>query len=133
MMMDHEELSQLIMRLGKKLGMHPDEKVTINELAKKVINRDLNYFTEDKKFDISVPSLISGFFINNIDIEVDKKLLKEIDKDFDLDLLIKINQANSEEYELVDYNRRKVRVPISEVTVSMKENIPFELFMKVLS
>lgn len=133
MMMDHEELSQLIMRLGKKLGMHPDEKVTINELAKKVINRDLNYFTEDKKFDISVPSLISGFFINNINIEVDKKLLKNIDKDFDLDLLIKINQVNSEEYELVDYNRRKIRVPIKEVSVSMKDNIPFDLFMKVLS
>ena len=132
MMMDHLELSNMIMRLGKKLGLKPDENVTINELAKKVINRDLNYVTEGKCFDITEPSLVSSFFINNIDIDVDKELLKKIDKDFDLDLLIKIRQANTDEYELVDYNRRKVRVPLKEVTISMKENIPFELFMKLL-
>lgn len=132
MMMDHLELSNLIMRLGKKLNVKPNEPVTIDELAKKVINRDLNYETEDKCFDITEPSLVSSFFINNVDINVDKDLLKSIDKDFDLDLLIKITQANSDEYELVDYNRRKVRVPLKEVTISMKENIPFELFMKLL-
>ena len=132
MMMDHLELSNLIMRLGKKLNVKPNEPVTIDELAKKVINRDLNYETEDKCFDITEPSLISSFFINNVDIDVDKKLLKELNKDFDLDLLVKITQANSEEYELIDYNRKKVRVPLKEVTISMKENIPFELFMKLL-
>lgn len=132
MMMDHLELSNLIMRLGKKLNVKPNELVTIDELAKKVINRDLNYETEDKCVDITEPSLVSSFFINNVDINVDKDLLKSIDKDFDLDLLIKITQANSDEYELVDYNRRKVRVPLKEVTISMKENIPFELFMKLL-
>lgn len=132
MLMDHNELSCLIMRLGKKLNIKPNEPVTIDELAKKVINRDLNYETEDKCFDITEPSLISSFFINNVDIDVDKKLLKELNKDFDLDLLVKITQANSEEYELIDYNRKKVRVPLKEVTISMKENIPFELFMKLL-
>lgn len=132
MMMDHNELSCLIMRLGKKLNIKPNEPVTIDELAKKVINRDLNYETEDKCFDITEPSLVSSFFINNIDINIDKELLKSINKDFDLDLLIKIKQANADEYELVDYNRRKVRVPLKEVSVSMKEDVPFELFMKLL-
>lgn len=132
MLMDHNELSCLIMRLGKKLNIKPNEPVTIDELAKKVINRDLNYETEDKCFDITEPSLVSSFFINNIDINIDKELLKSINKDFDLDLLIKIKQANADEYELVDYNRRKVRVPLKEVSVSMKEDVPFELFMKLL-
>lgn len=132
MLMDHNELSCLIMRLGKKLNIKPNEPVTIDELAKKVINRDLNYETEDKCFDITEPSLVSSFFINNIDINIDKELIKSIDKDFDLDLLIKIKQANAEEYELVDYNRKKIRVPLKEVSVSMKEDVPFELFMKLL-
>lgn len=132
MLMDHLELSNLIMRLGKKLNVKPNEEITIDELAKKVINRDLNYETEDKCFDITEPSLVSSFFINNIDINVDREMLKKINKNFDLDLIVKIKQVNSEEYELLDYNRQKVRVPLNEVEVSMKGSVPFELFMKLL-
>lgn len=132
MMMDHNELSNIIVKLGKKLGIKPNEEITLNELCKKIINRDLNYVTEKKEFNLGEPSLAAAFFINNIDVLCDEGLIKSLNKDFDLDLLINIKQVNSKEYELVDYNKRKVRVPIETVTICTKSNIPLELLLKII-
>lgn len=133
MMIDHNELSNIILKLGKKLGVKPNDDITINELVKKIINRDLNYTLEKKEFDLSEPTLISAFFINNIIVDCDKDLLYASNKNFDLDLLFKITQVNSKEYELIDANKNKVRVNKDKVTVSMKKEIPIDLFMSVLS
>lgn len=132
MMIDHNELSSIILKIGKKLSIKPHEMTNLNELVKKIINRDLNYTLEKKEFDLSEPTLTSAFFINNMKVECDRELIKELNNKFDLELLFKITQVNGKEYELVDTNKNKVRVPISKVSVSMKEKIPFELFMKLL-
>lgn len=131
MMLDHQELSEIIVKLGKKLGIKPNEEISINDFVKKIINRDLNYVIDKKEFNLLEASLTSSFFINNIDIEIDKELVKSKSKDFDLDLLVGIRQMNKE-YELTDFNKNKIRVPIEAVTVSTKQSIPLELFMKVI-
>lgn len=131
MMLGHQELSEIIVKLGKKLGIKPNEEISINDFIKKIINRDLNYVIDKKEFNLLEASLTSSFFINNIDIEIDKELIKSKSKDFDLDLLVGIRQMNKE-YELTDFNKNKIRVPIESVTVSTKESIPLELFLKVI-
>lgn len=130
MFLDHNELSDIINKLGKKLGVN-NKKVTIDELSKKIINKNLQYITQKKEFNIEEPTLTASFFINNMSLSIRDGIIDET-TEFDIDLLIKIRQINGNQYELVDYNKNVIRVPKEDVFITMKKEIPFELFLDII-
>ncbi len=130
MFLDHNELSDIINKLGKKLGVN-NKQVTIDELSKKIINKNLQYITQKKEFNIEEPTLTASFFINNMSLSIRDGIIDET-TEFDIDLLIKIRQINGNQYELVDYNKNVIRVPKEDVFITMKKEIPFELFLDII-
>lgn len=133
MVMNQNELSNIFCKIGKKLNIRGDENITIDELVKRIINKDLNYSLEKKTFDLTEPSLLSAFFINNVIVDCDREILRKSNKNFDLDLLYKINQINGDKYELIDFNRNKVKVCADDINFVIKNKIPVDLFMKILN
>lgn len=129
MFIDSSEFANMISKLGKKLGV-VNKKVTIDELSKKIINKNLSYQTTKKTFDLTEPSLTSAFFLNNVKVS----LLCELDSTvkFDLDLLVKIKQINREEYELLDYKGNKIRVNKTDIKISLKKEIDLDLFLSLM-
>ena len=129
MLLDHNDIVDLLIKLTKKLQL--DEPITIDEICKKVTNKNLQYITKKKEFNIEEPTLASSFFINNTVIEINKNLIDDTSK-FDIDLVLKIIQINNDQYELTDYNGNTLVLNKEDVFIKVKDKIPMDLFLNML-
>lgn len=133
MVLDDNDLNDILTKLAKKIGVKFDEKITIGEIMKKVVNQNLCYQNETQEINILKPGFKNGFFIKNGDFKYDKNPTA----DFDHDHVIGAKFLSNKIIQLVDVNGKKIRVehdPEAQtgVYVSLKE-MPLCAYMKLIS
>ena len=109
-------LVQLIESL-KKLSK---EELSLDEIKRKILCREINLTIENDKVDLFSPTLLSSFFIRYVTIEFDSKYIYETGKNFKKDYITQIYRVNNSMYELVDIENNKVKVPKNEISVNIK-------------
>ncbi|MGL5711527.1 MAG: hypothetical protein ACRCX2_00790 [Paraclostridium sp.] len=133
MIIDQEELSEILNRLAKKVGLQITEEITIKELCKKVNNQNLCYGSENKEINILRPNFKNAFFVKNAYLEYSNK--GKTGDNFDHDYITGIKMLNKNEIQLKDINNKKYNLEYDgeNVRVMIPNGIPLDLYFKLIN
>lgn len=118
----------LIVDLLRKMSK---DSMTLEEIEKKVQNREINLLIENDEINLLEPNLLSGFFIRNVLVDVDFKVISEQNPYFDLDMLVSIKKINNFNFELTDINNKKLKVHKDKIKVSLRK-VPLDTFLNLI-
>ena len=133
MVLDGKELNDILVRLATKIGIKIEEKITFEEVMKKIVNQNLCYQNEKLEVDILDPGFKNGFFIKNGEFIYDKDLTL----DFDHEYVVGAKFLNKNTVQLTDMNGKKINLEHDPelgkgVNVKFKE-MPLCLYFKLIS
>ncbi|MGL5716454.1 MAG: hypothetical protein ACRCXX_14055 [Cetobacterium sp.] len=133
MVLDDKELNDILSKLATKIGVKLDEKISFEEVMKKVVNQNLCYQNEKMEVDLFSPGFKNGFFIKNGEFVYEKDLTK----DFDHDYVIGAKFINKHLVQLTDINGKKLNLkhdPDNGESVNVKfKEMPLCLYFKLIS
>lgn len=121
MICNQNEVRMIFQELKKRFG----GKATIDEVIKRTMNNDINFKHENDSVDLLQANLFSSFWIRNVLVELNPKVLLG---NFDPEAIVGIYRVNNQVFELIDIENHKIRVKKEDISVKVSK-VPLDVFL----
>lgn len=124
MIVKQNEVRLMFQELKKRFGGN----ATIDEVIKRTINNDINFKHENDTVDLLQANLLSSFWIRNVIVELNPKLILG---NFDAEAIVGIYRVNNAVFELIDIENHKLRVKKEDISVKVCK-VPLDVFLSFI-